>query len=360
MIEKNKHISIFKSMQEKILNGEYAEGQQLPTEMDLAKELNLSRPTISKVYENLRKAGLIDKKAGSGTFVKIAKKETLRIGFLLAGLQESEIFGPICEHISRIAEEKNIECLWDGVFINAQMRKQQTEKICQNYIAKKIDGVLFSPLELVGDKDQVNERICKMLKDVNIPVILVDRDILPFPQKSEFDVVSIDNYQAGYVMTQHLIDQGAEKIIFLHLPASAPSIDLRIAAFRNALSKSNLDSSLDLIIESDPSHYKLIEQIKSLNKVGILCANDATAAALISALKQNGVEIRNKILIAGIDNMKYANDLHIPLTSYAQPLEGISQWAVDLLLLRIAGNKSHPVQINLQGEIIIRESTKKI
>ncbi len=42
----------------------------------------------------------------------------------------------------------------------------------------------------------------------NIPLILIDRDISAFPNRSKYDIVGIDNFHAGYIMTEHLIKGG--------------------------------------------------------------------------------------------------------------------------------------------------------
>jgi len=49
--------------------GELSSGQQLPTVLTMAEELNLARGTIQKAYDELERLGLIEKVQGRGTFV---------------------------------------------------------------------------------------------------------------------------------------------------------------------------------------------------------------------------------------------------------------------------------------------------
>src|SRR5690348_13041427 len=98
-----------------ILNGKYPYGTLLPTEKTLAAELQVSRPTVAKVYDTLKKEGLIKKTPGQGTSVVFngdTKKYTF--GLLLPGAGESEIFGAIHDHFLHIEKEKNIKLSWEG------------------------------------------------------------------------------------------------------------------------------------------------------------------------------------------------------------------------------------------------------
>ncbi len=44
-----------------------------------------------------------------------------------------------------------------------------------------------------------------MLERAGIPIVLLDRCFEPYPDRSNFDLVGIDNHRAGYVLTRHLI-----------------------------------------------------------------------------------------------------------------------------------------------------------
>ena len=64
-------------------------------------------------------------------------------------------------------------------------------------------GVFFAPLETTKDKDRVNRSVIAAMKATGIPIVLLDRDIVPFPQRSSFDLVGIDNRQAGFLITDN-------------------------------------------------------------------------------------------------------------------------------------------------------------
>ena len=65
-----KYQIIAKDIQEKIENGQFKAGEQLPQESEMCKHYNASRITIREAMNQLVLQGLIIKRRGSGTFVK--------------------------------------------------------------------------------------------------------------------------------------------------------------------------------------------------------------------------------------------------------------------------------------------------
>ena len=64
----------------------------------------------------------------------------------------------------------------------------------------------------------VNQRIARALDEARIPVVLLDRTVVPYPGRGHHDLVGIDNRRAGYVITEHLLKLGARRIAFLARP----------------------------------------------------------------------------------------------------------------------------------------------
>jgi GntR family transcriptional regulator len=63
-----------------IEDGTYQPGEQLPSEVDLAAQLGISRPTLREALLNLEQEGIIDRKHGVGTFVASGYESRLESG----------------------------------------------------------------------------------------------------------------------------------------------------------------------------------------------------------------------------------------------------------------------------------------
>lgn len=355
-----KQISIFETLKEGILNGIYKNGSLLPSEDRLAKQYSVSRPTIAKAYNQLQEQGYIKKTRGFGSQVIYeAKRTTYTIGLLLPGSGESEIFTVINDQILKLSGKKPFNCLWEGATVsNAEIRKAQIEKYCESYIQQRVNAILFSPLERLPDADEINLNIFNKITAANIPLILIDRGLNIPAETGGYDIIWLDNFAAGGAMAQHLIDRGCETIHFFYRPNSANSVDIRLAGVRDTALKNQLKFTEENVFCGDPSDIDFIKTMKMVSgKTGIICANDSTAAVLLSSLETINIKTTVDCLICGFDNMKYSQYLKHPLTSYLQPCEEMANISVELAMRRIGNNHHIPMSVNVTGKIIERESS---
>lgn len=353
--------SIYNTLKDKIINGAFPAGSLLPTEQTLAREYAVSRPTIAKVYNQLQEEGYLKKTKGLGTIVMHQRTESVdTFGLLLPGAGESEIFSIINDQLLKQSEKGKFNCLWEGATASsADIRRTLIKSCCENYINRKVNGVFFSPLERVPDAYEINLRICEEIKKAGIPLVLIDRDILKFPERSEFDIVSLDNFNAGCVMAQHLIDAGCESIHYFYRPDSAASVNLRLSGVKDVVQKNGLPFTKANVHCGNPEDPDFVKRIDIIpGKTGIICANDSTAAVLMSTLDAVGLKISSDLLICGYDNMKYSQHLKHALTSFKQPCEEIANVSVELMMRRVKNPGLVSVAVNLTGEIIPRASSR--
>lgn len=237
------------------------------------------------------------------------------------------------------------------------MRQNSILNIAHRYADENVSGVFFAPLERTELAKPINQQVCDFLDKKNIPIILIDRDIVSSPLRSKYPVIGVDNFTAGYMMTKHLIDAGCEKIFFFHRKDSANSVNKRITGFISACFDHDIPFSKKQIIAGEPSDVQLIRQMKIVpGKTGILCANDSTAAVIMSTLKQIDVIVSSHVLVAGYDDMKYGKVLQPSLTTYRQPLLEIVNLAYDIMVS--IPNKALTTDISLNGQLVVRESTR--
>ena len=257
--------TIYSALRDQILKEDFPLGSLLPTEQAFAQKNNVSRPTIAKAYNQLQSEGFIKKKKGLGTVVTYnGSTNTYTFGLLLPGAGESEIFSIINDQLLKQSEIGRYKCLWEGATAsNAEIRKTLIETCCNSYIEKKVDGIFFSPLERVHDSYQLNLQICKKISAANIPMILIDRDTLTFPRRSEFDVVCLDNFSSGCIMAQHLLDAGCEVIYFFQRPDSASSVDLRLSGVTATVLKYNYPFTKENSFCGNPEDLDFVRDRKS-------------------------------------------------------------------------------------------------
>jgi GntR family transcriptional regulator of arabinose operon len=356
---KTKHRQIFQHVLADIESGRLKNGERLPSEAEFVKDFSASRPTVARALRDLQNLGFVERKVGSGTYVRKIQKteESWRFGLLIPGLGSTEIFEPICGQMARLAQRQHHTLLW-GDFGEKRGVPDSglIEQACQSYIRQTVAGVFFAPLELKQDKDQINQSIIVSLENAGIPIVLLDRDIVAFPQRSHFDLVGIDNRRAGFLVTDHLIHLGCRRIDFLARPDSAPTVMLRIAGYREALLSKGVTPDPQWIHSGEPTDEHFVQQIIEAGATAIVCANDLTAANLMRTLDSLGCSVPQKIRVAGFDDVRYAELLRPPLTTIHQPCIDIGTIAMQVMMERIANPTFPPRDILAQPTLIVRQS----
>lgn len=352
----SKHAHIRQTLLDAISSGKYAAGQRLPSESELVKRFGASRPTVNRALRDLQLSGFIERRAGSGSYVRTAAAaQGYTFGLLIPELGRTEIFEPICRGMAEAQHGSQHVLLWGRSLGGAANVEEQAAQACRQLVAQDVSGVFFAPLELTPEKDAINRRIADVFGKAGIPLVLLDRDLVPYPERSQYDLVGIDNRRAGYVITSHLLSRGCRRIAFLGRTGSAPTVDARISGYREAMGRARLEPSVCRIEPDDPAEVK-----RALSKVrpdALVCANDFTAAQLLKTLTALGVAVPVDVRMAGVDDVKYASLLSVPLTTIHQPCADIGAMAVGAMLDRLRNPTLPARDILLNFQLVIRDSS---
>ena len=354
----HKYRQILEKLQDDICSGYYKPGGRLPSESELVRHFGASRMTVFRAMRELQTLGLINRRVGSGTFVSSNSHSGSHIfGLLIPELGQTEIFEAICKGMMEAQEAMHHSLLWGNSVSKEQDKEKAAEQLCEHYISRKVSGVFFAPVEYSTSRFQSNNRIVAALDRARIPVVLLDRCLEPYPRRSKYDLVGIDNRRAGYLATEHLIRAGGKRIAFFARPNSAPTVDARIAGYREALQSQPGKPARDMVSIGDTSDTKLIRSILRRDRPdAFVCANDLTAGDLMHTLISLGRRIPNDIRIVGIDDVKYARLLPVPLTTLHQPCRDLGRMALAVMLDRIANPDLPPRDVLLRCELIVRQS----
>ena len=342
-----------------ILAGKYTSGQRFPSEAALVRQFGTSRITVGRAVRELKDRGLVERIAGSGTYVRTrtVAKNAAPFGLLIPDLGETEIFEPICNGIAGAPRVGPHALLWGSIEPTQDAKEAQALKLCLQFIERKVSGVFFAPLELTPTKDETNHAIVQALEKARIPIVLLDRCFLPFPKRSKHDLVGIDHRRAGYLITEHLLKLGCRGIVFVGYSDGAPSVGARIMGFREALLSFGAPfkaDSVQRLASTDAAELKQL--LKRVHPEAFICVNDRTAGRLMKTALDLGYQIPGDLRIVGIDDVEYAKLLPVPLTTIHQPCREIGQVAMAAMLDRIAQPSMTARDILLDCELVVRRS----
>jgi GntR family transcriptional regulator of arabinose operon len=337
-----KHRRLFDALSRDIFGGRYQPGEKFPSEAALVHRFGVSRITAGRAVRDLRERGLVERIAGSGTYV-CAPHAGMLFGLIIPDLGTTEIFEPICQAIANAPEASGHALLWPhSDRVEQENREKQALQLCEQCISRRVSGVFFAPLEMSPRATEVNRHIVAALKTAGIPIVFLDRRPEDGRDRARCDLVSIDNQRAGYLATEHLLRCGARNIRFLAYRGQASSVLGRIAGYRQALG-----SAGEVVFELPASVAEAD---------GFVCSNDQIAGRLMHELLAKGVRVPQDVRIAGIDDVAYAALLPVPLTTIRQPCAEIGTAALQLLLDRIAHPRKPARDVLLDCELIVRQS----
>jgi DNA-binding LacI/PurR family transcriptional regulator len=353
-----KHRQVYAALWRDILSGRLKRGDRLPSEAALVRSFGASRITVGRAVRDLQRDGLVERRAGSGTYVKTPYAPRARsFGLLIPELGETEIFEPVCQGMMASPLAHTHALVWGSPSGPHGSTADRAWQVCKQYIERRVAGVFFAPLELGADQDDVNRRIGDALDQAGIPIVLLDRPITPYPHRGPYDLVGIDNRRAGHTVTEHVIRLGSSRVAFVGMPHAAATVDAREAGYREALYGANLDVDRALIARVDPGSIPDVDAfMKAARPDAIVSANDRTAGQLMQTLLRLGYAIPRDVRMVGIDDVDFASLLPVPLTTLRQPTREIGDAALGAMLQRVARKDLPARDIFLDFRLVVRES----
>ena len=343
-----------------ILGGKFVPLGSFPSERALAMRFGVSRQTIRQVVKELNRRGLIYSRQGMGTFLtRSGRNLREKVGLILTGERRTEIGREIREELVRLANRMGQTLLFgDASSLNAEACAQSALRWAKKFAEEKVSGVILQPVEFLAEAERWNAEIMSVLDGAGVPVVLVDCDVVSGSRRSRYDVVGIDNFQAGRMLAEHLLEMGAKNMVFLAQANYPPTISERIDGVRDAL---NGESGVSLITLPDLSVKRITTECRRHPGFdAIVCQNDIAAVNVISALRELRKRVPEDVLVAGFDDVACAPLVEPSLTTIRQPCKHIASRAFDLLLSRVAKTNVPSEFVCIMPKLTVRKSTSRL
>ena len=350
---------LVEALKKNILGGKYDARYPFPSMRSLIGRFGLSKTTVQHALDDLAHQGLISRKQGCGTFVT-RQGASRQIGLIVPGVAVTDFYGPIIREINERAHATGYTLHFKEIFsADRQERILQVRELVAEFVKKRIAGVIFEPL--AGPTGaEANEHILRVLDRAKIPVVLLDCDIVPFPERSGHDVVGINDVEAGVRMMKYLLSVGARKIHFVMGVSSPATFDNRLYGAMSALREWGRKCKTT-ILRCDPSDEAAVRQ--SLRRHGrpdvFVCSNDLIAAKLRQTLDVIGLAVPRQVMLVGFADLPVAALMTPKLTTIRQEREQMGKMAFKRLLERIEAPDLPPTEIHFPAPLIVRESTMK-
>jgi LacI family transcriptional regulator len=179
--------------------------------------------------------------------------------------------------------------------------------------------------------------------------------------------VYIDDRDAAYEVTEHLVQLGHQRIGFLWGGAQHRSSGERYAGYEAALKDYGITLDKHLVIPGDYTFddgFRGARRLLALREppTAIFGSNDEIAAGVLAAAKSVGLNVPYDLSIAGFEDSPFSRQSWPALTTAKQATEDIARHAARLLIgsLRQDAYDDHPLAVSNQGfvpQLVVRGST---
>jgi LacI family transcriptional regulator len=352
-----KYTRVYETLKRDILSGKYSSRNPFPSVAMIIRRFAISNLTAVKVLEKLKNDGLVKSYQGRGTFVT-NNATSRKIGLIVPGVACTDFFQPIVSEINQLARKEDYTLLFAEVFsMDRDERIHQVRELAAEFIKKRVAGVIYEPLAEPGGKE-ANEHILRVFKRARIPVVLIDCDIVPFPQRSEYDVVGVNDVEAGAKIANHLIEVGAKNIHFLVSKLCPTTFLDRLYGAEAELIRAGRFKNGSVLYAEPDDVTALKRHIKRNGKPdAFVCSNDPSAAVFCKTLEKAGLSLPKDVLLTGFADMPIAALMSPPLTTIRQERDQLGGRAFKRLLERIANPTLPANEIFFPAPLVAREST---
>lgn len=325
---------------------------------DVAREAGVSMATVSRVLNGTavvkeetkaKVLAAIEKLAYRPNAVArgLASKRTKSIGVILPDV--SDLF-----HAEVLRGIEDIATMYQYHIIlsNSDGREQREIDLIGTMWEKQVDGLIFISQE-------ITPKIVKTFEQAQLPVVLCATD----DPEGRIPSVSIDNESAALDATGYFVEKGLRRIAYLGGPNSLPVSVERRNGYQKALSEAGIAVDPALVLEARSMHYEDALQTATDFLAGggsaeaVVAASDELALGYLNAIRAQGGEAPQDVLLLGFDNTRLATMMRPELTTVAQPTYDLGAVSMRLLTKLLNEESIDEYTVRLPHSIIERQST---
>ncbi|MDW7694845.1 LacI family DNA-binding transcriptional regulator [Flammeovirgaceae bacterium SG7u.111] len=195
------------------------------------------------------------------------------------------------------------------------------------------------------------------------PLVFFNREC----EEIDTSKVVIDNYEAAYEATEHLISVGCKRVAYLGGPDTVQISNKRLEGYKAALKKNGQEIDESLFVHCGFSREETMTGARKMlfhtnPPDAVLAYSDQMAISMMLVAKERGLQIPQELCVIGFNNEPVCELIEPALTSISQPSFQMGEIAAQRLLEQINASEESPFDPQkdvLKSKLIIRGSTNR-
>jgi len=330
---------------------------------DIALKLGITASTVSRALNDHPRISAATKKL----VLKTAKDVNYQPNHIAAALRmgKSRLIGVIVPTANRnffSSVVRGIDEIADAlgyrvILCQSYENYEKEVKTINALLNARVDGIIVSIAKNTEKFDHFQAVI-----DKGIPLVLFDR----ITELLEVNQVVLDDYMGAYKAVDHLIQQGYTRIAHFTSPRKINIYKERFRGYVDALKDRGIPFDPELVIDSNMQLEDGQQSAKYMLQRGldfdaIFSAADYAAMGALQVLKENNIELPQKVGIVGFGNEPFTSFTEPSLSTVDQTSIAMGHVTAELFfeLLKANERKFIPQKSVLKPELIIRASSTR-
>lgn len=326
-------------------------GERLPPVRELERRYATSRATIVHALSLLEQQGWIEKRQGSGCYVKqpddrLSTSQRL-VGFV-ARNTDSEVILRVYAGIERVARIHRLHVLVASADDRYDVEREQVGRLVQ----AGCQAIVLFPV--TRTERQLRDDYLKR-EFLDFPIVLVD---IAYPEQKRPQVV-FDNYLLGYEMTEMLLHEGHRRIAFMDVEAGEEqlmhySTRERYRGYLDALHHAGVPAHPEdhWVIRGRLPGEDMFEEVTPFlqgwmhtqdRPTAVIAIEDFCAMRTIQAAQSLGIRVPEQLMVTGFDNLTTARSFSPPFPTSDPDFRRAGEIAARLAIRQIRGSLTEPV-----------------
>jgi LacI family transcriptional regulator len=318
----------------------------------VSKAINDSHEISKELKEKIKKYAKEHHYRPNHVALSLLKKSTKTIGVIVPNIL-NYFFTQVFYGIEKTANSRGysiVSCISDESYL----KELKTVELLST---GTVEGLILSLSKETQAKGNI-EHLQNLIEN-QVPTVMFDR----VTEKIDCDKVVVDDFEAGYKTTKHLLKTGCKRIAIVSAIYNSSVGKLRIDGYKKALNENEIAYDKKLIVEvrkNDDLQLLISLLLDNKGIDAIIALDEITAVDTLHILKSKGIEVPKEISIVGFTNGRLSKYVSPALTMVSQHGKYIGELAANILIDRIEYDGDMPYTTKLvKTSLIERDSTKK-
>lgn len=285
--------------------------------------------------------------------VGLVTNKTNTLGLIIPD-NSNPFFANLSNQVEKYANQNG----YSVILGNTNNSAKATRDYLRIFTDHGVDGILLAQADFESSAE--GEKCMELIKALRVPVLLADRVF----KADHVNSVIVDQQEAGYLATRHLLNLGHRRIGCATGPLGLNNCQNRLAGYRAALEEYGVPYDAELIFEENldvSCGAHALPVLLGKGVTAIFAFNDLIAYGIYKEVHSYHLSIPGDLSVVGLDDIFLSEILQPPLTTVAQPVTEMAENAVERLISQIDAAESYtiPEPLVLQPILKVRGSTTR-